>query len=160
MNTEAIAAKLKDRQNKFFGITVDRPVEVLKKFQHIAPKIRKVSLYQGILCDYARRAPVADAVESQHRDAPELPKHVAEVFHIQGVKLWRGHNGQEYFPMPVTGNKPKTHYVADGIETPYEDIEEYLPASEKRKKPTKEQVEAKDQAQFNAIKVENIVDVR
>jgi hypothetical protein len=158
MNVETISTALQGRNNKFFTIKVRRPAQVRKSLP--GPAIEKESLYQGILCDYANRAPVRDAVQSGERQAPVLPSHINEVFHVNGVKFWRGKNGQEYFPMPITGNKPKVTWYADGIEVPFDDIKEYLLACELSKKPSKEEVEEKDQVLFNSIKVENILEVR
>jgi len=158
VNAETIANTLGNRKNQFFTIKVRRPAQVRKSLP--APSIEKESLYQGLLCDYARRGPVRDAVESGEREAPVLPSHITEVFHINDVKFWRGKNGQEYFPMPISGNKPQVTWYADGREVPFDDIKEYLLACETNKKPTKETVEEKNQVLFNSIKLENIVEVR
>lgn len=154
MNAETIANTLQNRQNQFFTILVKREAKVRKSLP--APKIEKESLYQGLLCDYARRNPVREGVNSGNREEPVLPSHISEVFHIHGVKFWRGFNGQEYFPMPISGNKPKVTWYADGTEVPYDDIKEYLLACEIAAKPSKSQVEDKNQVLFNSIKLQNI----
>jgi len=124
------------------------------------PDIQKQSTYQGILCDYASRKPVREAVEQGEREAPKLPTHIADVFHIQGVKFWRGKDGQVYFPMPISGNKPKVKWLANGTEVPYDEVKSYLLACETYKKPEKSAIEDNNQAQFNAIKVENILEIK
>jgi len=158
VNAETIANTLANRQNQFFTIKVRRPAKVRKSLP--APAIEKESLYQGLLCDYARRAPVREAVEAGEREAPVLPSHIKEVYHINGVKFWRGNNEQEYFPMPISGNKPKVTWYADGHEVPFDDIKMYLLASETNTKPAKAEVEENNQVLFNSIKLENIVEVR
>ena len=158
MNAESIASNLSNRKNQFFTVKVRRPAKIRKSLP--APKIEKESVFQGLLCDYHRRAPVKDAVEAGDREAPVLPSHITEVYHIDGVKFWKGRDGTEYFPMPISGNKPKVTWLADGTEVPFDDIKQYLLASETSPNPTKEETEEKGQVLFCSIKLENILEVR
>lgn len=155
MTKEQIASIIKDRKGQFFTITVQRPAKTLQG----APNIEKRSEYQGQNCDYANRSPVRTGVEEGNREAPVLPSHIKEVVMIEGVKFWLGHNGQYYFPMPITGNKPKVAWYLENELSTFENVQQFLYASEKTKKPTKEETEEKNQVLFNAIKIENIVSI-
>jgi hypothetical protein len=157
MTVEAIALALQGRQNKLFTIEVRRPANLRAAHKNLA--IEKKSKYQGILCDYARRDPVRKAVDSGERDAPVLPSHIQEVFYCNGVKFWRGKNGETYFPMPITGNSAKAVWLFNNEPVPLDDIKAYLLASEVPKATNAEEkanAEEKGQVIFNAIKIGNI----
>jgi len=157
MTVEEIALALQDRQNKLFSIEVRRSANLRAAFKNLV--IEKKSNYQGILCDYARRGPVREAIESGERDAPVLPSHIQEVFYCDGVKFWRGKNGEVYFPMPITGNNVKVVWFLNNEPVPFDDIKEYLLSSEIPKVTSAEKkasTEDKGQALFNAIKITNI----
>jgi len=157
MTVDEIALALQGRQNKIFTIVVKRRANLRAAHKNLA--IEKKSKYQGILCDYARRGPVREAIESGERDAPVLPSHIQEVFYCEGVKFWRGKNGEIYFPMPVTGNSAQAVWLFNNEPVPLDDIKEYLLASELPKATyAEEKAKAEENGQviFNSIKIGNI----
>ena len=155
--SEVFATKPK---GSIFQITVKRPC---KCYKGITDVVEKESHYQGQFTDYSRRAAVREAVEAGERDAPELPSYVEESFFVGDVRFWRGKEkdgkpGQEYFPMPVTGNKAKVTWYLNGESCNYDAVEAILTAADKiKEQPTKEELAGKGQVPFNAIKLENIV---
>lgn len=158
MNATSIASILEAKKGRIFTVTVNRPAKNRAAYE--GEKIEKRSVYQGQNCDYANRAPVKQAIADGNMVAPALPSHIQEVFHISDVKFWRGKNGQEYFPMPVTGNKPKVQWFHNGKEVELEDIQHMLLSSEYAEKPKKpESTDGKVSVPFNAIKVENIASI-
>ena len=115
---------------------------------------------QGILCDYASRGPVKAAVASGDRDEPETPSWVTRTFKIGAVKFWESAKGETYLCIPTTGNTPKVQWYLNGQPVDKADVAQYLLASENLKPVDKEAQAEKGQASFNAIKVDNILEVR
>ena len=159
MQVEEIVRKLNDRQKgQIFTVVVERPADVYKT---VTDTIVKRSEFQGQLCDYARRAPVREAVEAGDREAPELPSHIKESFEVEGIKFWRNKNEKTiYLCIPNTGNPPKVEWFLNGEPVSKDAIKHMLKASETASKPSKETVESKGQALFFAPKVENVKEVR
>ena len=154
MTTIEIANALASKSaGQFFTIRTRRDGKVRKG---TADSIQKVSTMQGMLTDYARRKAVREAVESGERDAPELPKHIAESFTEGGVRFWRGHNGKVYFPVCLTGNAPKSQWYRNGAEVTLDDIREALLASETAPRPDKTETEERGQALFVAVGIESV----
>lgn len=137
----------------FYTLVTRRPAKVRKG---VADDIVKVSTLQGMLTDYARRKAVREAVASGERDAPELPKHIAESFELNGVRFWRGHNGREYLPVPLTGNAARSRWERNGAEVTLDEIRDLLLASETAARPDKDELADKGQVPFIAIGVENV----
>ena len=155
MHETTIAQALENRQRGgFFTLYVDRPANTRKG---VTQDIRKQSVLQGQLCDYANKKIVREAVEDGIRDTPVLPSYVKEQFVLQNVSFWRGNNGQVYLPVPLVGNKPQVTWIMDGVEVAKEDIAPLLLASELRESQPNEEA---GQVAFVGIKVENIVEVR
>lgn len=140
-------------------VVVDRPAKVKKAFADL--NLRKVSSYALQLAQYANRAPVKASVENLEREAPETPSWVYRVErHECGATFWHHENGKQYLALPVFGEKAKSHWLKDGIETSIDKISEFLLASETAKRQTKSEAESKGQALFNAILLENIASIK
>ena len=156
MNANSIASVLEAKKGRIFTVTVNHPANLRAAYK--GENITKRSVYQGQNCDYASRGPVKQAIAAGNMVAPALPQHIQEPFYISGVKFWRGKNGQVYFPMPVTGNKPKVQWLYDGKEVTLASIQHMLLANEYAERPEKSEPSAdgKVSVPFNAIKVENI----
>jgi hypothetical protein len=148
-----LAAKQK---GTFFTVRMVRPAKLRAAFKLL--DIRKESSFQGMTgVDYAMRAPVRSAVESGERCAPELPSWVERVEHIEGIKFWvKG--AQWYFPM-VFIKSLNAQWWSDDQPVELSIIRDMLLASEYAERATKTEVEELHQAQFNAIKVENILEL-
>lgn len=158
MNAQAIANALNTRNTgQFFTVLMRRPA---KTFKGVSEVVEKESEMQGILCDYANRAPVKAAVADGMRDEPELPSHIEKSFKIGNVRFWQGKNGKTYLPVPATGNTPKAKWFLNGEEVTKAEVEPYLLASETRPQPTKDELEEKGQARFFGIDIANILEVR
>jgi hypothetical protein len=153
--TEQEIAKilLARKRGQFFSVRVNRPGKVRKG---VSDNITKVSVVQGILAEYSNRKPVREAVESGLREAPEMPSWAESVI-VEGLRFWRNiKTGQHYLPVAITGNPAKPQWYRNGEPVTLDDIRENLLASELAQKPTKAETEAKGQAQFIAVGVENI----
>ena len=141
MEAQAIADILNTRNNgQFFTVRMKR---LAKTFKGVTEVIEKESEMQGILCDYANRAPVKNAVADGLRDEPEIPKHILRSFKIGNARFWEGKNGKIYLLIPATGNHPKAKWFLNGKEVKKADVEHYLLASETRTQPTKTEIEEK-----------------
>lgn len=159
MEATAIALALTNRQKgSFYTIEMQRPAKTFKTYSGAV--IEKHSTLQGILCDYANRSPVKNAVADGMRDEPELPSHIQTAFSIGNVKFWLGKNGKTYLAVCATGNEPKVQWYLGGQPVRKSDVEQYLLASEKQKPAEKEETEDKGQAVFFGIDVTNILAVR
>lgn len=160
MKKEQVIAALATRaRGTFATITVNRAAKVRKAFE--AVDLRKESKIQfQIGVDYANRRPVREAVESGEREAPELPAYVASVETVDGVKLWHHTNGNISLPLPQGGNgATRSQWLLGGQPVEESEIAGMLLASELKTKQNKEETEAKGQAMFNTIKLENIVSI-
>ena len=160
MTQEAIAETLKGlNKGSFFTITSRHKAKVFKGVPDI---VEKQSKYQGMVAvDYANRAAVKESVANGERDAPKLLTYVKESFIIHQTKFWRGHNGQVYLPVAVTGNKPQNQWYLNDKPCDYADVEALLHASEKPKKSkvNKDALAERGQVPFIGIKVEHIIKI-
>ncbi len=156
MNISEIAKALNQKpKGTIFTYTIGRKAKTRKSYD--GAEIIKKSVAQGMVgTDYANRKPVREAVENGERDAPELPSHIAETFTVDGIKFWRGSNGNVYFPVCATGNKPQTQWLIDGESVDLDEIKDFLLASEYAKSPSKEDLADKGQVPFVAVNIENI----
>lgn len=154
MNVTEIARILTAKQGgSFYSVKVNRPGKVRKG---VADNITKVSVFQGMLADYSNRKPVKDAIEAGERDAPVMPVW-AESVEIEGMRFWQNtKTGQHYLPVCVTGNPAKAQWYRNGEPVNLDDVKDSLLASEYATKPSKEATEAKGQALFVAVSVDNI----
>lgn len=144
-------------KGSFFTVRMIRPAKLRKAYEKL--DIRKESSFQGMSAvDYAMRAPVRTAVEEGLRLAPELPSWVERVEYLDGIKFWvKG--DQWYFPMVFI--KPLTsQWWNENQPVNIDCIADMLLASETAERKSKAEVEEMHQAQFNAIKVQNIIDLR
>ena len=165
MDAQGIANALANRNKGcFFTVYINRPAELRGGVGNV--NIRKASRVQGMLADYANRAPVKEAVAEGERDAPKLPKWVANVFHIGNVKFWRGNcgpngePGQEYLPVCVVGNNTTSEWLLNGAVVDESEIAPYLAGKELTKPRSKQTAEESGQAIFIAIKLQNVVEIR
>jgi len=159
MDAQTIASQLADKKpGQFFTVLVRREAKTYKSYDGAV--IEKESVMQGILCDYANRAPVKNAVEDGMRDEPELPVHIDHAFKIGNVKFWQGKNGKVYLCVVATGNEPKAQWYLGGEPCKKEDVAPFLMASESPKKVEKEDLEEKGQVRFFGISLENVLEVR
>jgi hypothetical protein len=157
MDAQAIAKALENKKaGQFFTIKMRRPA---KTFKGCTENIEKETVMQGILCDYANRGPVKAAVASGERDEPETPSWVTRTFKIGAVKFWESAKGEIYLCVPTTGNTPKVQWYLNDQPVDKTDVAQYLLASENPKPVDKETLAEKGQASFNAIKVDNILEV-
>ncbi len=154
MTVETIAKILTAKQGgSFYSVKVNRAGKVRKG---VSDNITKVSVFQGILADYANRKPVRESVENGERNAPIMPTW-AESVEVEGLRFWRNvKTGQHYLPVCVTGNPSKAQWFRNGEAVELETVKDALLASEYAPKPSKEETEEKGQAQFVAVSVENI----
>lgn len=161
MTIEEIANALANRdKGQFASVVVNRPAKLRKTFA--GENLRKRSKLTIQLADYARRAPVQQAVEAGDREAPSLPPYVASAFYVDGVRFWQGKNGKVYFPAPLAGEagQAKVEWLENGQPVALESIAHKLLASETAKRPSKAETEAKGQAQFVGIGLENVESIR
>ncbi len=157
MTPEQIAEKLVSRaKGQLYTIKSRRPCKLRKG---VNLEIFKETEQQGMLCDYSRRGPVREGVESGEREAPELPKGVKAVKHIGGVKFYEMFNSNICLSVPLSGNPPKSKYLINDKEVTPEEINDYLLASEKVEPESKEELEKIFQAPFKMISVKNIVSI-
>jgi hypothetical protein len=157
MTPEQIAEKLVSRaKGQLYTVKSRRPCKLKKGFNL---EIFKETEQQGMLCDYSRREPVREGVESGEREAPELPKGVKAVKHIGGVKFYEMANGNICLSVPLSGNKAKSKYLLNGQEVSQERISDYLLASEKVEPESKEELEKLHQVPFKMISVGNIIEI-
>jgi len=158
MEITAIMEALENKQpGSFFTVVVRREA---KTFKGVTDKIEKESVMQGILCDYANRKPVREAVKNDERDEPELPSHIKESFCEGNVRFWRGNNGKVYLPVNVAGMTPKVQWFLNGEPVSKDEVLPYVLASERQQPKSKEELAEKGQATFCAIGLENIIEVR
>lgn len=138
-----------------FTYRIERKAKTRKSYD--GGTITKTSIAQGMVgTDYANRKPVREAVENGERDAPELPSHIEEAFITDGIRFWRGKNGEIYFPVCATGNKSKTSWAIDGEEVSLDEIKDYLLSSELPKEVNKDDLADKGQVPFIAVNINNI----
>jgi hypothetical protein len=138
-----------------FNVTVNRPAHLRAAFK--GENVRKESKFELQLAPYANRKPVKDAVAAGEREAPELPGWVERAERLpNGLQFWHGKNGQVYLAMPRFGATAFSKWFVDGKEVRKDDIAEKLLGKEFKKPFDKKAVEAKGQAGFNAIKLENV----
>lgn len=158
MDAKAIAQALESKKaGQFFTIKMRRPA---KTFKGVTEVVEKETEMQGILCDYANRGPVKAAIASGERDEPETPSWVTNVYKIGNVKFWESAKGETYLCVPTTGNTPKVQWYLEGQPVDKADVQHLLLASENPKPQDKAEMAEKGQAAFNAIKVDNILEVR
>lgn len=158
MDAVSISNQLADRKaGSFYSVTMRRQAKTFKTYT--GGVIEKESTMTGILCQYANRAPVKNAVEDGIREEPELPSHIQNSFKIGNVNFWAGKNGKTYLTFCAVG-KPKVQWYLDGEPCNKADVAEYLLASETSKPIDKSETEEKGQAVFFGIDVENILSVR
>lgn len=149
---EKLAAR---RPGAMLSVVVNRPAKVRAAFK--GKNLRKRSRFSLQLASYGARKPVKEAVESGERSEPETPKWVANKFKLEnGLTFWEHSNGTRYLALPRFGAKAESEWLKDGSPIHIDSISEMLLASETAKRPSKEETEAKGQAGFNAIKLENI----
>lgn len=159
MDAVSISNALSSRKaGSFYTILMRRTAKVFKTYDGAI--IEKESTVQGILCDYANRAPVKAAVADGLRDEPELPSHIANAFKIGNVNFWAGKNGKTYLTVCAAGNPPKVQWYLDGSPVKKSDVEQYLLASEKTEPKPADELAENGQAKFFGIDVENILEVR
>lgn len=153
----AIASLLNSKNaGQLFSITVRRAAKCFKGTEDL---VEKESKFQGQLCDYSARNAVKTAVEAGDRNAPELPSHILTGFKIGEVRFWRGKNGTDYLLIPINGNKAKVQWYLNGNPVAYSKVSEFLLASEKVTKKTKEELADKGQVPFVCVKVDNVTNV-
>lgn len=164
MDKQAIfEAVSKRKKGTCIRLVVNRPAEVLKKAAGEAGEIRKRTAYSLQLASYGNRAPVKTAVESGEREAPKTPAWVVKVETLEnGLRFWHHANGQVYLALPVFGDKgrARVQWTRNGEKVEKKEIESFLTAKEKTRRPSKSETEERGQAQFNAIKLENIEKIR
>lgn len=160
MEKQALLEKVGARHaGAIVGIIVDRPAKLRANFK--TENIRKRSQYALQLAAYGNRAPVKQAVAAGDRSAPSLPAWVASVEKAaNGLTFWKHANGTEYLALPVFGEKVKSVWTENGVEVETAAIADKLLASETAPRPSKADTEAEGQAMFNAIKLENILEVK
>jgi membrane carboxypeptidase/penicillin-binding protein PbpC len=146
------------RKGTIFTFEVKRPAKV-RKSSELMINIEKLSIMQGMVgTQYANRKPVREAVANGVRPEVELPSHIEETFTEGATLFWRGRNGKVYLPVCLTGNKPKTTWLANGEKVDLESIKEHLLASEyAKKRPSQQELEEKGQAPFASIDVDHII---
>ena len=164
MEKESIIAKLESRNKGTTArIIVDRPAKVRKTLALEAGDIRKQSSYSMQIAAYSNRAPVKQAVAEGEREAPSLPSWVAGTESFKnGLTFWRNASGGYYLALPLFGDKgkAKNKWFRNGKEVDFSEVQPFLLASEiPIQRETKQETEEKGQAQFNAIKIENILDI-
>lgn len=152
---DLIRALVARNKGTSLSVVVNRPAKLRKAASGL--DIRKRSRFSLQLASYAARKPVKQAVEAGDRQAPELPSWVSHAEDIgNGLRFWIGKNGQIYLALPRFGSKAESEWLENGKPVPQSKVAAYLLASETRKRESKEETEAKGQAGFNAIKLENI----
>jgi len=164
MEKENIIAKLESRHKGTVArIIVDRPAKIRKALSLEAGDIRKQSGYSMQIASYSNRAPVKQAVADGEREAPTLPSWVKSTESFKnGLTFWRSASGGYYLALPLFGDKgnSKTKWFRNGKEVDFSEVKPFLLASEiPVKRESKAETEEKGQAQFNAIKIENILDI-
>ena len=159
MDAVAIANALADKKaGQFYTLKMRREAKTFKTYS--GDTIEKETTMQGILCDYANRAPVKNAVADGMRDEPELPSHIQSSFKIGNVNFWAGKNGKTYLTVCATGNSPKVQWYLGGIECKKSDVLPFLLASENSEPKDKDELADEGQAVFFGIDVTNILEVR
>lgn len=157
MNKQDIIKALETRKRgQFFSLNVKRPAKALKKY--VDESLEKKSVFTCQLASYAKRKPVIHAVNEAVREAPKTPSWVVRVEKIGNLTFWHHANGQQYLAAPVISSQ-QTQWLQDGKKTPLALIAHKLQASEKKQKATKEELAEKGQAQFMAVKLENIINI-
>lgn len=156
MRQNDITTKLASRAGgQFVRVITERPAKVKKSSQLAITKRSVMSLQ---LAAYGNRKPVREAVANEEREAPSLPKWVARVEKQGPITFWHGHNGQVYLALPLAQSHGSS-FLVNGEAVSLDEIKEHLLASEKVQRASKEETEEKGQAQFVAIKLENIKEI-
>lgn len=161
MNAQQIIKQIGDRQaGGVASIVVNRPGKIRKKLAAEAGDIRKVSRFAVQIAGYAKRAPVKQAVASGEREAPQTPAWVESVETMpNGLRFWTGKNGKRYLAIPRFGESAKVEWKRNGETVPESDVAPFLLASETAKRPSRAETEAKGQAQFVAVTLDNIAEI-
>jgi hypothetical protein len=159
MTTEQVAAALATkRKGTIFTLRVARPAKLRAGSRDM--DIVKASVMQGMAnTDYASRGPVREAVALGERDAPALPKHIEKTFTENDVKFWKGHNGEIYLPVCLTGNHAEVTWLQDGEEVSLDEIKDHLLASEYASRTDKDDLAERGQVPFIGVNVKHIESV-
>lgn len=84
----------------------------------------------------------------------------AKAVYISGIKFWQNKNtGEHYLPLNISG-KVVSRWSLNGKRIRVEDIEDNLPAKEKQKRPTAEELAEKNQAQFVICKIDTVISIK
>jgi hypothetical protein len=159
MDIKEIAAVLGRRaKGAIFTVYADCPANGIAA-AYKGKNIRKRSVYQAMLADYANRAPVKTAVADGDRAPVELPSHIKESFHVGHVKFWLRKDGKIQMPC-VMVKSLKAEWILDGKVVDQSVIAPFMQPSALAPKPTKAETEEKGQALFCAPYVDNITDVK
>jgi len=157
MNQESIISALATRQaGQLFHVSMRRPCKTRKG---VTANITKASKFTCQLSSYARRGPVREAVESGDREAPQTPSWVVKSEERNGLRFWYHANGQAYLAAPVV-NLGAVEFERDGKPATLSDLASELLASELKEKDSKEELAARGQVRFVAVKLENILEVK
>lgn len=148
MTVEEIVKVVKPMsKGTFYSIVIEKDIKT--KDGRI---VTKRTTAQGMAkVEYSNRSEVKEAIEEGIREAPEMPAW-AEIAMIEDIKFWKhSTKGSMYFPVVVSGNAPKSVFIADGEVVSPDTLNLY--AADK----PKERVLKEGQVPFLTASIENIV---